>query len=434
MRQALINVQIYDFETYISKGYVVFEDKILSVGPMDEFIDRGYVVIDGEGRLVMPGLVCGHTHIYSAFARGLSVPFNPKNFQDILDQLWWKLDRHLDNEASYYSGLVAASDFLQGGVTSIIDHHASGKQITGSLDSVRRGLDEVGLRGAFAFEVSDRFPTNEAIKENRIFIDAHRTGTARGLFGLHASMSLSDRTLAKVKQKLGADPIHVHVAESELDQTDCLKRYGKRVVERFDDFGLINPDSLLVHAIHVDDHELDLIKLRKATIAVNVSSNLNNGVGLPDVLKMLEKDIPVILGNDGMTYGMAHEYVTVNLAMHHRYGGHRNFGLKHLWRLIDDTYRYASRLFDIKLGRIKPGYEADLVMVPYVAPTPMTSDNAFGHLVFGLFDHFKPQNVFVAGVPRLRDYRLVATTIESKFTQARQVAARLWKNIQSEDK
>ncbi len=433
MRQALINVQIFDLDTYIPNGFVVFEDKIVAVGSMAEFKDGDYAVIDGHNRLVMPGLVCGHTHIYSAFARGMSVPFNPKNFQEILDQLWWKLDRHLDNEASYYSGLIAGSEFLQGGVTSIIDHHASGKEIAGSLENLLRAIQEVGLRGAFAFEVSDRFPVAAAIDENRAFIDAHRHDGARGLFGLHASMSLSDQTLHHVKQKLGHDPIHVHVGESELDQIDCQHRFGKRVVERLDSFGLINPDSLLVHAIHVNDHELDLIKNHKAIIAVSVSSNLNNGVGLPDVLKMIDKGIPVILGNDGMTYGMADEYVTVNLAMHHRYGGHGPFTMGHLARMIDDTYGYASRLFDVKLGRLKPGYEADLVVVPYVAPTPMTSENAFGHLLFGLFDHFKPQEVFVAGRLRLHDYRLVDRQLDSQLTQARNVAARVWHEIKSEE-
>jgi putative selenium metabolism protein SsnA len=434
MRYALINVRIFDFETYIPKGYVLFEDKIISSGLMEEFTDAGYSIIDGENRLVMPGLVCGHTHIYSAFARGLSVPLNPKNFQDILDQLWWKLDRHLDNEASYYSGIVAASEFLRAGVTTIIDHHASGKEIRGSLESLRRAVQEIGLRGAFAFEISDRFPVANAIDENRAFIDDHRQGDARGLFGLHASMSLSDHTLAEVKKQLKGDPIHIHVAESELDQTDCQNRYGKRVVARLADFKLINPDSLLVHAIHVDDHELDLIKSHQATIAVNINSNLNNGVGLPDIVKMLEKGIPVILGNDGMTYGMASEIVATNLAMHHRYGGSQGFTLKHLWQLIDNTYRYASHLFDVKLGRIQPGYEADLVVVPYLPPTHMTADNAFGHLVFGLFDHFVPQDVFVAGKPLVRDYQLVNQNVKSKFNQARKVAARVHKEIQSEDK
>lgn len=79
MKTAIINVKVYDFHTYIEKGFVVFEHVILQVGKMDDFVDQGYEIIDGDGQLVMPGLVCAHTHVYSTFARGLILPFNPQN-------------------------------------------------------------------------------------------------------------------------------------------------------------------------------------------------------------------------------------------------------------------------------------------------------------------------------------------------------------------
>ena len=140
MKKAIINAKIYDFATFLDNGFVIFDHVINQVGAMENFVDEGYEIIDARGALLMPGLVCGHTHIYSKFARGLSLPFNPKNFQEILDQMWWKLDRHIDNETSYYSGIVAAADFLRDGVTTIIDHHASGKEIAGSLASLKLSL------------------------------------------------------------------------------------------------------------------------------------------------------------------------------------------------------------------------------------------------------------------------------------------------------
>ncbi|MCX5774858.1 MAG: amidohydrolase family protein, partial [Firmicutes bacterium] len=151
MIKAIINARIYDFKDYIENGFVLFDNQIIATGAMKDFKNEGFKIIDGTGQIVMPSLVCGHAHIYSTFARGLALPFNPKNFQEILDQLWWKIDRQIDNETTYYSGIIASVEFMKNGVTTIIDHHASGKEITGSLESLKKAVcDQAHLRGIFA--------------------------------------------------------------------------------------------------------------------------------------------------------------------------------------------------------------------------------------------------------------------------------------------
>ncbi|HOJ45192.1 MAG TPA: amidohydrolase family protein [Bacilli bacterium] len=433
MKTAIINAKIYDFETYVPNGYIVFGTTIEQVGPMREFVDDNYHIVDAKGQLMVPGLVCGHTHIYSTFARGLSVPFNPKNFQDILDQMWWKLDRHLDQEAVYYSGLVAASSFALHGVTSIIDHHASGKQIRGTLHKLKTAIDEVGLRAAYAFETSDRFPLADAIDENIDFMDTYQDDKTKGLFGMHASLSLSDESLAKIKAKIGHRPIHIHIAESQLDQDIALAKYGKRVIKRLDDFGLINPGSIMVHCIHLDDDELDIIKKRGAIIAINATSNMNNAVGLPDVLKFIELGIPVIIGNDGIARSMASEYLSLYFAMHHRYASPTKFQLSHLLKLINDTYDYVGKLFGIKLGKIRPGYAADFMLVPYVPATPISADNGFGHLFFGLFDALLPQEVYIGGKHIVASGKLLSDSVSMKTAVAPTIAQRIWNDIHKGD-
>ena len=126
--KAIINARIYDYDKYIENGYVVFDKKIVKVGEMKSFKNNGYQLIDAKGQMLLPNFVCAHSHIYSIFARGLALPFNPKNFQDILNQMWWKLDSQIDNEITYYSGIAAGSEFLLNGVTTVIDHHASGQR------------------------------------------------------------------------------------------------------------------------------------------------------------------------------------------------------------------------------------------------------------------------------------------------------------------
>lgn len=434
MKKVILHARIYDFEHYIDNGFIVFDHQILKVGAMTEYVDHGEEKIDAQGQWVLPSLVCGHAHIYSTFARGLSLPFNPKNFQQILDQLWWKLDRHIDNEVTYYSGLVAASEFMINGVTTIIDHHASGKQIKGSLEALKKAVcDEAGLRGIFAFEVSDRFPIDEAIAENRHFIDTYHTPFTAGLFGLHASMSLSEDTLVKVKQVLGESPIHIHVAESDMDEVDCMAQYHERIVQRLDRHGLLNPGSLLVHAISVDDSELNLIAQRKCHIAINVSSNMNNAVGLPNVLAFKSHGINVLLGNDGLSSGMAGDYLATYYSAHLKSESPTCFSLSDLLGMINDTYDYAGKTLGIKLGKMLPGYEADLMMLPYDPPTPIHSENAFGHFFFGLAHALKPKDVFVGGKRLVENYGLSNRAFAEKLQKAPQIAKALWKDIRKED-
>ena len=433
MKTAIINVRLYDFHTYIEKGFVVFEHVILQVGKMDSFSDEGYEIIDGDGMLLLPGLVCAHTHVYSTFARGLILPFNPQNFQEILDQMWWKLDRHIDNETSYYSGIVAAADFLRNGVTTIIDHHASGQEIIGSLASLKKAIcDEASMRALFAFEVSDRFPVKDAIKENINFIKSFDSPFASGLFGMHASMSLSENTLEQIGKVLKGAPIHIHVAESAMDEEDAQNKYHESVVERLDRHGLISNDSLLVHCVHVNDKELDIIKERQASIVVNVTSNMNNAVGLPDIKKFRAKGIPVMIGNDGLSSGIANEYNNVLYSMHILKKSPTAFSLGDLADMIEEGYQYVSRRLHVKLGHIESGYEADLLLVPYVAPTDVDASNILGHLFYGMAHSFKPKDVFVGGKQLVKDYELCNAKLVSEYAKSHEIANQLWNRIKGE--
>lgn len=434
MIKAIINTRVYDFNQFIDNGYVIFDEKIIEVGLMKSFKDQDYEIIDGYDHLVMPGLVCGHTHIYSTFARGMSVPFHPENFQDILDQLWWKLDRNLDNQTSYYSAIVSAVDHMKNGVTTLIDHHASGIEILGSLESLKKAVvDQAQLRGVFAFETSDRFPVEKAIEENINFGKNNGSSFTKGLFGLHASMSLSEDTLKRVKKVIGNMPIHIHVAESVLDEQDSNKKYKESILKRLERHGLLNPKSIIAHAIYVDDQELEIIKKHDCVIAVNFSSNMNNSVGLPMLKKFRDHGIPVIIGNDGISSAITTEYLALYYATHLLDQTPNLFGLNELKQMINDTYEYVNQILDIKSGKIEKGYEADLLMIPYIAPTPMDEQNAFGHIFFGLFHSFKPKDVYVSGGQVVKNYD-VSSLLKDQYKEARTYAEKLWKRIDKEVK
>ncbi len=422
------NVMIFDWEGFIENGFIRFGKKIEQVGSMDEYREaKGEKVYDLKGHLVMPGFINAHMHIYSTFARGMIIPYNPKSFKDILEQLWWKLDSKLDEEAVYMSGLVSAVELVKNGVTVVIDHHASG-QIRGSLQALRRAVvDEGGLRGIFCFETSDRFNVDDCIRENLEFMESSSERHA-GMFGLHASLSLSDETLEKVSKVLSGKPVHIHVAESEEDEADSLEKYGMRVVERLEKHALLNQNSILAHCVHVNERELEILKDRGVYIAVNPTSNMNNAVGLPDVRAFKEKDIPVIIGNDGLGYNITRDWMNIYFSQKLKSGSPVFYSLNDLKESIDAAYGLVSELLGVKLGRIKPGYEADMVVLKYTPPTPMNERNAAGHVFFGVFDKPDVRFVTVEGKLLMENGKLRLDEQEI-FKEARVVARKVWERL-----
>ena len=428
--KALINVRVYDYDKYIENGYVIFDKTIVKVGQMSEFKNSGYQVIDGKGQLLIPNFVCTHSHIYSIFARGLSLPFNPHNFQEILDQMWWKLDSQIDNGITYYSGIAAGSEFLLNGVTTVFDHHASGTEILGSLDSLKKALTNVlHLRSILCFETSDRLPIKDCIAENMKFANRNHSEHASGLFGMHASMSLSNESLKLISKKLKDTPIHIHVAESEMDEQDSLEKYGSNIISRLDKYHLINKDSLIVHGVHISEDELKIIKNRNAYMVVNTTSNLNNAVGVPDIKKYLSYKIPVMIGNDGLSSSMATEYLNAYYLTHLKNSSPTAMGLGDIIDFINNAYDYAGRRLKIKLGKIKEGYVSDFMLVPYSPFTKMDSSNAFGHLFFGLFPNFRPNDVYVDGNRLVKNGELVSKKAKEELNIARQYSDKLWKKV-----
>ncbi len=420
----LKNVRIYDFEDYIENGYVIFDRDIIEVGHMKYYPKHTFEEIDGKNMLLLPNLVNGHSHIYSTFARGMNVFFNPNNFKEILEQLWWKLDRNLDNEMTYYSAIVSAHEYLRHGVTTIIDHHASG-EILGSLNSLTKALNTYHIKSILCFETSDRFNIDDCILENQNNIKENN-----GLFGLHAAFTLSDESLKKVKQNLNQTPIHIHVAESKYDQDHSLKVHNMRVIERLDQFRLLNKNSIITHGLYLSDNELSIIKDREAVIALNVSSNMNNAVGLPNYQKMKQHGIKVIIGNDGINQQMAKEYINLYFSQHHVDQTPTAFGFDDLIDIINNTYLYASDLLNIKLGKIKPGYSSDFMLLQYNEPTPVTKDNIFGHLLFGLFNDFVPHDVYINGAHIVQDKEILINNKE--YNKSKEIAQKLWDKIEKE--
>jgi len=399
--KAIKNVKIFDYEHFIENGYIVYSDIIEEVGRMEHYTFEGQA-IDGKGKLVIPGLVNGHTHIYSMLFRGLDLPYDPKSFKDILEQLWWKFDQKLGLEEIYASGVMYGIESLKNGVTTIIDHHASGV-IPGSLETIKKSIvDQLNMRLLLAFETSDRYNVSECIAENKEFLD-EKNEFYTGLFGMHASMSLSDETLSLIKENLGSHPIHVHVAESQMDEEDSLEKYGKPVVNRFDTFDLLNDQSILAHCIHMNEAEAEILRNKNVTIALNPSSNLNNNVGIFNW--NLIKDIHVIIGTDGLGSNIGQEIYLFNLLAKKSLDAPIGLSHEELIKVIENSYTLVNKLLGIKIGKIRQHYKADFLLIDYNNPTPMTQKNAFSHILYGIFNQMQPEKVIINGKEVFSNYK-----------------------------
>jgi putative selenium metabolism protein SsnA len=260
---------------------------------------------DAKGGVIMPGLINTHGHIYSAFARGMSLKNSKvsKNFTQILENLWWRLDRALDLPEIEYSAYTTYIDGIRNGVTTVFDHHASAGHVPDSLFTIAEAAETLGVRTSLCYEVSDRDGqkiTDEGIKENADFIAYANKKTGdmmKGLFGLHASFTLSEETLDKCVTVANGAGFHVHTAEGIDDLYDSLKKYGKRVVERLNDAAILGPQSLAVHCIHIDAREMDILKATDTAVVHNPESNMGNAVGCSAALHMMEKGI--LMGRHG---------------------------------------------------------------------------------------------------------------------------------------
>lgn len=392
--------------------------------------------IDAKGGVIMPAFINAHEHIYSAFARGLSIRgYDPKNFLDVLDGMWWTIDRNLTNEATRMSARVTFLDAVKSGVTTVFDHHASYGQIKDSLFAIEDAAKEFGVRCALCFEVSDREgreKARQAVLENEAWINhalADKRDMIAGMMGLHAQFTISDETFAyAAAHKPEGTGYHIHVAEGIEDLQDCLRRHGKRIVERLMDFDITGRKSLFVHCIYVSPHEMDLIRATDTMVVHNPQSNMGNACGAPPVLQMMKKGILTGLGTDGFTTDMLESAKTAGL-LHKHHLGDAKAGMREVPQMLfSNNARIAARYFKRPLGVLRPGAAADVIVLDYDPRTPMSADNIDAHILFGMSGR---DVVTTIGNGRvlMKNREVVGIDEERVYYEARKEAARLAERI-----
>ena len=399
-----------------------------------EFPEAEYV--DAKGGVIMPAFINTHEHIYSAMARGLSIKgYDPKGFLEILDGMWWTIDRHLTNEATRQSARVTYLDSIKNGVTTIFDHHASFGEIHDSLFAIEDAAKEFGLRTCLCYEISDRDgmdKAKEAVMENAAWIKhalADDSDMIAGMMGMHAQFTISDETMAlAAANKPDEVGYHIHVAEGIEDLHHCLKHYGKRIVDRLMDCGILGSKTLLAHCIYVNPHEMELIKETDTMVVHNPESNMGNACGCPPTMEIVHRGILTGLGTDGYTQDMLESYKVANVLHKHHLCDPNAAWSEVPQMLFEGNAKIAGRYFKKPLGILKEGAAADVIVADYIPRTPMTKDNINSHIVFGMTGR-SVVTTMCNGKILMKDRELIGVDEEKVLYEVREEAKKLERSI-----
>ena len=438
----------------IKNGLIVTMDKDRSIIPGGSVavednrivsIKRGKVagrekpeqVIDASGKIVLPGLVCSHTHLHGVFLRGAPLKIEPPtDFAQILQRVWWPLEEMLTREDAYASALISCLELIKTGTTLFADTFSGPNAITGALDRIAAAIGRSGIRGIIAYEATEHRTHAEGArgtKENERFIckvKRERMPRVHGMFALHAPFTVSDELLHYVRELASRYkvPVTIHTSESLTDLYHSYEHFGKRTIERLNDVELLGEDVVLSHCVHVSDEELAILKKTSSKVAHNPMSNMLNAVGVAPVGRMLSMGIPVGLGNDGYILDGFENLRAAFLL--HKVALHDPRAISPMEVLEMATIKGAE-LYGLQneLGSLEPRKLADIIIInPALAPTPVRPESVVGHLV-NTAGGEDVETVIVGGEVVMSEQKVLTLDEVEAVKVAQKSAEKLWQKL-----
>lgn len=392
------------------------EGKIVARGA-EAVAKEGDEIIELNGKLVMPGLVSAHHHLYSTLLRG--APRDGSGFaaeQAVL----WRLEEALDLDAVQAATAAGALEGLMAGTTALVDLHASPGAISDSLSRVARGLSDVGLRAVLSYAVSERLGAlarEEALDESVAFIKRAR-GRIRGAFGAYDIDELSDDALAELKNVFepASAMLHLHVGEDPLEEGRSRAKWAKTPIERLRAAGLIGERTIIAQGVHLSWPELSEVLDLGAWLVHSPRSNMASQTGTAAAAKF---GVRGCIGTDTQSLDVLAEAQIAWLRA-------RDSGQPiDVLRYLANGHRLASLSFGHQIGPLRVGALADVVIFDYRPPTPLTADTLAQHVLNGLTSRHV-ESVMVDGIWRLWARKPLAVKPEDVAAAARSAANATW--------
>jgi cytosine/adenosine deaminase-related metal-dependent hydrolase len=385
---------------------------------------QGDEVIRLQGKVVIPGLVTAHHHLYAMLGRGMpGLDGKSEDFEAFHQASRWRLQDALDGDAVQAAATVGALDALFAGTTTVFDQHASPKAIQGSLVRVARGVNEVGLRAVLSYEVSDRsgaVAREEGLEESVLFHQKAR-GRFRGMIGAHACFTLSNDAMEGLQAAVKATgaPLHITLAEDPVDERLSIERYGEVPLARLRRYELLSPRTLAAHVVHLAWPELSEVISTGTWIVHSPRANMRAQVGYAPA------------GKFGARAALGTAWASPDLFAEAQVGHQRALEAGQPiapLRFLANGHRIASEMYGETIGPLREGAVADLVVLDYAPPTPLTAQNLGEHFVTALGARHV-ESVMVDGTWRLWARRPLSVTVDGAFQNAREAAKAVWARL-----
>ena len=425
----------------IKNGYIIIpQQNKISVQKGDIFIHNGNIeyrknfkqpnkIINVKNRVIFPGLVNAHHHIYSCLSKGIHAKTPFQNFEGILKNLWWKLDRALLEDDVKLSAVLTLQDCIRNGVTTIFDHHISSNFVENSLNTLAGVFENFGLNGVLCFEISNRNGNEifqKSLNENIRFIKTEKPNSLKGIVGLHASFTLGNENLQEIKDKIENFPIHIHVAEDKIDEIQCMDKYNQTVIERLESFDLLHQNSILVHCSNISNNEIEILKNKKLYAIQTIDSNMNNALNIADISRFINEGIKVTVGTDGMSSNILKSFK--NSFLFTRYQNQDpDIGFAEMEAMLLNSYK-LKKAFGFPIGIIE-NEPADIVIVDYKPATPFNENTFLSHFIYGITES-KAQWVIKKGKILLDNFKLQTTNrYDDLINNAVEISKKMFKRF-----
>ena len=384
-------------------------------------------IIDAAGRVILPGLVNAHNHIYSALSKGIPVKDSFGDFSGILKNLWWKLDSVLSKKEVKLSTIISIKEAFENGVTTMFDHHISMEFIENSLQTMANLFDEFDMKGGLAFETTNRYGKDnfeKIVNENISFFK--KNGNIKAFFGMHALLTLDYENLKYISQKIPDDmPIHIHIAECEADEIAAKEKYGKSIIEILDDFSLLKDDSILVHNSNISQREIDILKDKKVFLVQAINSNMNNAQNAANIHNLINNGLKVTVGSDGMTSNILRLFKDSFLFTKYQ-NQNPDIGFDEMKKMLLTSFE-IKEVFGFSMG-LNQDEPADFVITNYAPYTPFTKNNFIGHFIYGITES-TAKHVFSNGKLVLDNENLTNPKLQEIIDKSSEISQELFEKF-----
>jgi 5-methylthioadenosine/S-adenosylhomocysteine deaminase len=414
-------------------GVKVEGNAILAVGPNSTLnAEAGDKVLDATDRLVAPGFVNGHVHMYNVFSRGITTDALVTEFSSFLEDFWWPyIEDRIHHEQVEITTKWACVELIKSGTTSFLDVLEGPNSVPGALEIEKGIIEKAGLRARLCFEACQRVSEENAqigLKENADFVrNNNKPGNlVQGLMSIH-TLFTGDKDFVKqaaaMAKELDCD-IHMHLSESVYEPNWTLDKYGKRPVEIYEELGYLAPNVVASQGVKLTDSELDTVAKRGARLVHMPLSNCEVGGGFAPVPGMLERGIKVGLGSDGFINSFFEVMRGAWLVHKAHHEDPQIMPAKDVYNMA--TALGAEAIGINNTGKLKEGYLADIITIKIDTPTPVNEHNVYDQLV--LFRNPSDVvDVMIDGKFVMEDGKLLTLDEEAIKAELREASVKFWK-------